>query len=214
MNGMTADGILAHARDHSADLIIMTSHGRGPVSRAFLGSVADEVVRRVSIPVIVVRPREATAPGIGDAVVRQLLVAMDLSPLSEQIIGPVLAVAKCTGATVTLLHVAMHAPSMSRSANSTSPSHEQQISAYLDGLAKRFRTDGGNVAMRIIHDHHAASAILAEASKGFDLVALTTRGHGGVKRLLLGSVADKVVRGASIPVLVFCPTDRPPPVLS
>jgi nucleotide-binding universal stress UspA family protein len=199
MSGMPADGILAHAKDSSADLIVMTSHGRGPVSRAFLGSVADELIRRVSVPVLVVRPGEATAGHLGQPVVRDILVAVDLSSLSDQILQPALALARSTGATVTLLHV------IEPTWHHTSGATPVQAEEYIEALAKRLKDQGLNVKTRLIRDDHAATTILRESINGYDLIALTTRGRGGLKRLLLGSVADKVVRGTSVPVLVYCP---------
>lgn len=58
-----------------------------------------------------------------------------------------------------------------------------------------------------------ATAILDEAStSGCDLIAIATHGRGGLKRLLVGSVADKVLRGAITPVLVYRPTGEFVPV--
>ena len=53
-------------------------------------------------------------------------------------------------------------------------------------------------------DYHPADAILREAADlGADLIALGSHGHGGVRRLVIGSVADKVIRGATIPVFMM-----------
>jgi nucleotide-binding universal stress UspA family protein len=212
MNGVVADGILTHAHSNTADLIVMTTHGRGSLSRAFLGSVADELVRRVATPVLVVRPREIHAGNLDVAEVRQVLVAVDPSPLSEQILQPVLALGRATGAAITLLHVlgsSWHHGAGPPSALGAGLTHEEQHAeealAYLQGLAAKLATHGLEVRPQLVRGHHAASSIIEESAKGYDVVALTTHGRGGVQRLLLGSVADKVVRGASIPVLVHCP---------
>jgi nucleotide-binding universal stress UspA family protein len=66
---------------------------------------------------------------------------------------------------------------------------------------------------RVVSHDQPAAAILDDASAhGADLIALATQGRGGLKRLLLGSVADKVVRGAATPVLVYRPVDKSAPV--
>jgi nucleotide-binding universal stress UspA family protein len=212
MNGVVADGILTHAHATTADLIVMTTHGRGPVSRAFLGSVADELVRRVSTPVLVVRPQEIHAGNLGVAEVRQVLIAVDQSPLSEQVLQPALTLGRATGATITLMHVldaSGHAvggpPSALASALTHEEHHAEAALTYLQGLAAKLATHGLEVRPRLVRGHHVATAIIDESAKGYDLVALTTHGRSGVQRLLLGSVADKVVRGATIPVLVHCP---------
>jgi nucleotide-binding universal stress UspA family protein len=76
---------------------------------------------------------------------------------------------------------------------------------YLERIAERWRANSLKVHTRMIAHEQPATAILDTASSlGADAIALTTRGQGGLKRLLLGSVADKVIRGATTPVLI-CP---------
>jgi nucleotide-binding universal stress UspA family protein len=65
------------------------------------------------------------------------------------------------------------------------------------------RTAGTTVQTRVVVSARAELAILEAAAAPTDLVALATHGRGGVQRLLLGSVADKVLRGCSTPVLLF-----------
>jgi nucleotide-binding universal stress UspA family protein len=68
------------------------------------------------------------------------------------------------------------------------------------------------VQTRVVSHEQPAAAILNDASAhGADLVALATHGRGGLKRLLLGSVADKVLRGGTTPVLVCRPVDKSAP---
>jgi nucleotide-binding universal stress UspA family protein len=68
------------------------------------------------------------------------------------------------------------------------------------------------VQTRVVLHEQPAAAILDDAQKSaVDLIALATRGRGGLKRLLLGNVADKVVRGAVTSVLVYRPPDKPAP---
>ena len=78
---------------------------------------------------------------------------------------------------------------------------------YLDQLAARLRSGSLSVQTRVVSHMRPATAILDDASSnGADLIALATQGRGGLKRWLVGSVADKVVRGATTPVLVYRPT--------
>jgi nucleotide-binding universal stress UspA family protein len=86
--------------------------------------------------------------------------------------------------------------------------HEQlrtEAEGYLEGMAQRLRGRGHQVQTRIAIEEQPALAILQEAVAPIDLVALQTHGRGGLARLLLGSVADKVIRGASVPVLARRP---------
>jgi nucleotide-binding universal stress UspA family protein len=78
----------------------------------------------------------------------------------------------------------------------------RQAEEYLHAVAERLRAEGASVQTRVHVAEQPAAAILREAALvGADLIALETHGRGA-SRLLIGSVADKVVRGSSIPVLV------------
>jgi nucleotide-binding universal stress UspA family protein len=93
------------------------------------------------------------------------------------------------------------------------PREEQAIEAgreaahrYLESIATRLRAAGRLVEPCIVLHHDPARAILREsAARGVDLVALATHGRGGLARVRLGSVADKVVRAAPCPTLVARP---------
>ena len=79
--------------------------------------------------------------------------------------------------------------------------------AYLEEIAGRLREEGTAVQTRVVVAPHAAPAILEEArTHGCDFIALATHGWGGLRRMLLGSVTDKVIRGSSLPVLAYRPT--------
>ena len=77
---------------------------------------------------------------------------------------------------------------------------------YLERVAERLRAEDVVVSTRVIIADHPASAILNDAREhGADLIMMATHGRGGLARLLIGSVADKVLRGADSPVLLFQP---------
>jgi nucleotide-binding universal stress UspA family protein len=82
-----------------------------------------------------------------------------------------------------------------------------QAEAYLEPVARRLREQGLEVRTRVVVARHAAAAILQEAqAQGSNLLALATHGRHGLNRLLLGSVADRLLRAAALPVLVYRPT--------
>ncbi len=193
--GLGADGILAHARDTRADLIVMTTHGAGPVGRVLLGSTADELVRRTETPLFLIRPRagEAADPG-EERVVRHVLIALDGSAPSEQILDPAVSLGWLSGAAFTLLHVETPAEARDRGTVDARP--------YLENLAEPLRRQECAVRVRAVKAGSAATAILKEAADAdCDLIALATHGRGGLTRLLMGSVAEKVLRDAPCPVL-------------
>ena len=203
-----ADSILERARTGKADLIVMTTHGRGPLSRFGLGSVADELIRRAPMPVLLVRPSEK-APGIiPEPVLDNILIPLDGSALAEQVLEPALELARLMEARCSLLRV-VESRSSPGDGTPGGPPEKAQAEAYLEHVAGRLREQGLQVRTRVVVARHAAEAILEEAeAQASNLIALATHGRGGLKRLLLGSVADKLVRGATSPVLVYRPTDK------
>jgi nucleotide-binding universal stress UspA family protein len=202
VNGLPADAILQRAGERHADLIVMTTHGRGPMSRAFLGSVADEVLRRAEIPVLLIRPRQEAVDLKSDALPRRVLIPLDGSPLSEQVLSPALDLVRLAGARCTLLHVVE--PGWLFGAGREQARRAEEARSYLDALAAPLRAEGMAIETHVADDGPTVATIL-EVAEAHDLVALATHGRGGLRRLLLGSVADKLVRAATTPILTCCP---------
>jgi nucleotide-binding universal stress UspA family protein len=203
-----ADAILERARAGKADLIVMATHGRGPLSRFGFGSLADELIRRARVPVLLVRPREQASRMIPDAVLDNILILLDGSALAEQVLEPALELAGLMEARCSLLLV-VESRSSSADRAPGGPPEKAQAEAYLDHVAAKVREQGVPVRTRVVIARHAVEAILAEAAaQASNLIALATHGRGGLRRLLLGSVADKLVRAAASPVLVYRPTGK------
>jgi nucleotide-binding universal stress UspA family protein len=213
--GPAADGVLEEARARKADLIVMTTHGHGPWSRFWLGSVADQLVRRASVPVLLLREHAPATPPSGEPSFRHMLVPLDGSHLAEQVLEPAVALGKLLGMRYTLVQVVEPVIFRGSEVAGSMPGavdltilerREVEARAYLDRVAGRLRGQSLDVETRVVVGEPAAAAVLDVARiAAADLVALATHGRGGLKRLLLGSVADKVVRGAHVPVLVHRP---------
>jgi len=210
--GGIVDALTTHVTNTGVDLVVMTTHGRGPLSRFWLGSVADEFIRRSPTPVLLVRPRETPADFARELNLRKLLVPLDGSAVGEQILEPAVALGSLLEAEVTLLRVVpppaftVYEPMGYGAGLPPEPSQEEQgrhARSYLDKVAARLRPQSRVVFTQVVVGREPAEAILEEAqSQGSDLVALATHGRKGLPRLLLGSVADKVIRAATIPVMV------------
>jgi nucleotide-binding universal stress UspA family protein len=213
VEGPAGPAICEEATRLDADLVVMATHGRGAFKRFWLGSVADYLIRHLTTPVLLVHPG-ARLRGRPVRPIRGILVALDLSRDSEQILEPAIALARATGAELTLINVvelviqAGHVPEGMPILADEEFLKEARMEAArrLDRLARELNEQGLTVTTRVVSGQGAASALLAalEATE-YDLLALTTHGHGGMRRLLLGSVADKVIRGAAKPVLVRHP---------
>ncbi len=207
LEGPIADTLLEHTLNCGSDLVVMTTHGRGPISRFWLGSVADKLVHRLPIPLLLIPTREEEAPPRAEPEIRNVLVALDGTPAAEQILQPTATLAKLMGAACTLLRVVPAASPSAHSEEELSAALADKLRAkahiYLQRLAGSVRDQGIAAQTRIIAHAHPATAILNEAASGeYDLIAPETHGRRGLPRLFLGSVADKVVRGAAEPVLV------------
>jgi nucleotide-binding universal stress UspA family protein len=208
LEGPIAETLQEQALSEKCDLVVMTTHGRGPVSRFWLGSVADQLVHRLPIPLLLIRTREETPPPVKEPEARNILVALDGTPAAEQILEPVGCLAKLLGASCTLFRVVPavvpHAMPKETAVGATMADKLRgEAHVYLQRLAASLRDRGIATQTRILSHGYPATAILDEAASGaYDMLALETHGRYGLPRLFLGSVADKVVRGSSLPVLV------------
>jgi nucleotide-binding universal stress UspA family protein len=212
LEGPTVEALCEHVATAGADLVVMTTHGRGPLSRLWLGSVADALVRRLTVPLLLVRPKEEPADLAAGVSLRHILIPLDGSKHAESILGPALALGEATGAAYTLLRVVEPVPVLgydvfgyAQAGTDIAVVEElrHQAVGYLEGVAGRLRGRGLHVRTLVLVNPSPAGAILTEtAPELHDLVALETHGRGGPARLLLGSVADKVIRGSACPVLV------------
>jgi nucleotide-binding universal stress UspA family protein len=217
---VVADTLSGQATATGADLVVLTSHGRGPLSRFWLGSVADEMMRRAAPPLLLVRPREAAPDFTAEPVLRHLLIPLDGSALAEQVLEPAVALGRLMQADYAL--VRSYGPRVSPGldpltyallAGGSGERQEAEARAYLDRVAEQLKNQGLEVRTHVVFGQHPASAILDTAQRlAVDGIALATHGRRGLPRLLLGSVADKVLRGASVPVLVHHPLGDDPGV--
>jgi len=190
----------------NADLIVMTTHGRGGLSRLWMGSVADRCVRSSARPVLLVRPSEPIDPAASfDA--HRVLVPLDGSPLAEAALPHATAFAKAFGASVLLVRGVTHHGTFDIAHLSLNPRHleaeRSEADGYLVGVAEAVRAAGVAVETAVLMEPGLAEAIVARG-KG-EAIVMTTNGAGGLDRSIFGSVADKVVRSATCPVLVIRP---------
>ncbi len=210
LTGRVVDALERHVAEIGADLVIMSTHGRGGVARAWLGSVADGLLRRLAVPLLLVKPSEGTSLPAGDRPFTRMLLPLDGSRASEAVLDPALELAAVMGAEVRLLIVVPTAPGAvaaltgGEGAGSTaSDGSRGAADAYVQRLRDVVARRGLAVEARAVVHASPAGGILEEATThGCGVIAMATHGRGGAARLLLGSVADKVIRGSPLPVLV------------
>jgi nucleotide-binding universal stress UspA family protein len=198
--GHPMDQILQEVEAGGADLIVMSTHGRGGFSRFWLGSVADQCVRHAGVPVLLTRPRPS-GEGNGDApfLPHRLIIPLDGMAAAERALPEAAELGRALGIPVLLLRVVEPGGDGARSRND-----EGQAIAYLTEVAQRLWALGVQTTTKVVRDRGAADAIVAEAAG--DPVVMSTHARAPVARALLGSVADKVVRGTRGAVLVVPPS--------
>lgn len=214
-----------HAAARGVDLIVMTSHGRGGFNRAWLGSVADELMRRATVPLLILRPDTDDASEVREPIFRRVLVPLDGSERAEDVLAHAAALGVPEATEYLLLNIVTPRvavdpfPSlvtMLGRADLTRRVDEERARAddYLARVAHSFREIGATVSAHTLVDERAAPAILEFArERAVDLIVLSTRVRTATERVLVGSVADKVARGASVPILISGPHAVPGPLM-
>lgn len=218
--GHVPDVIKQHAAEVNADMVVMATHARGAMARFWLGSVTDQLIRDLVIPLLLIHPEEGHTPEFSqDVALKDILVPLDGSPHSEGILEYAASLAKAMGSALTLVRVVKPllpmtlpmgagsfgemASHMTMEVESIQENLQKEAGAYLEGVAARLRGQGFQVKTIVEVEEQPAHAILDV--KGSDLIAMETHGRRGLVRFFLGSVADKVLRGARVPLLVAHP---------
>jgi nucleotide-binding universal stress UspA family protein len=146
---------------------------------------------------------------------RRIVVPLDGSKLAEEVLTHVRALARVLGSEILLVRITTYPsyeylladPSV---ADSLQASLETEAGKYLERLVKGLADEGFEARAEVVTvGGPVADAIIAFAHKvQADLIAMSTHGRTGPSRWFLGSVADRVVRGAGVPVLMIRPIKR------
>ena len=207
LDGDIAAEILALAAKENADLIVMSTHGRSGFRRLALGSVAERVLHNATIPLLLVREGAAlhtTNP------IEHLLVPLDGSSFAERSIPLAVELSTQTGATLTMLRVVQDLDAQNKQIIFKSEEAAEEAvtqwkllaTRYLDELAKGIKAEGVKVSSMVLSgDPENLIGTIAETLPA-DLIVMSTHGRSGVSRWVYGSVANKVLRTASCPVLL------------
>ena len=217
LNGSVVGALQKYIHSSGIDLVIMSTHGRGGLSRAWYGSVADELIRIAYVPVILLRPQgRQAAHSVPVTGIHNILLPVDGSEYSESLIQTAVAIGGKEDTRYTLLQVIVPTPSVAFvdgigviSDPDLSAEVRTNAAAHLDRIAAALRARGYNVALEVVLHPDVTSAIRSYATDyGIDLIAMVTHGRGGWKRLALGSVSDAIMRGTAVPILMLHPHDR------
>jgi nucleotide-binding universal stress UspA family protein len=211
LHGPIVEAIETYVEEAKIDLVIMTTHGRGGLSRMWLGSVADALVRNLDVPVLLLRSvcRNDYGTGFG---VRHIVIPVDGSSWSEHAIDHAVNIGGLTDARYTLVQIVAPPVSLRNGLTSTRARDvalerlRAKTIACLDKVADRIRARGCEVNTAVIVQTQSAAGILEYAMEcRADLIVMATHGYSGWTRMAIGSVADKVLRGTQVPLLLTRP---------
>ena len=200
-----ADEITRYARAHNIDLIVMGTHGRGRMAHLLLGSVAEKVARTAPCPVLTMRETPRTPGGRRP----RILVPTDFSPCSDEALGCAKRIAAKMRGSVCLVHVIDHPAigvtfrSELCAPESLEARRDQTESARIE-LGRRLLADSRSRIVTTVDIVFGASAAMISAyaaDHAFDMIVMGTHGRRGIAHLLMGSVAESVIRTAPCPVL-------------
>ncbi|WP_435181618.1 universal stress protein [Halorussus sp. AFM4] len=208
LHGRPHEAILGYVADRDVDLVVMGTHGRTDLRRALVGGTTERVVRLSERPVLTVGPDADPADGYGT-----VLIPTDGSDGVEPAVDCGLAVAAAFGATVHALYVAdVRSFVADEEADVEAPDAaldllEDRGEDAVRSVVERAGDRGLDAAGDVVDGVPSRAIVDAAADRDADLVVLGTRGRTGLDRLLLGSVAEKVLRRVDCPALTVRRSD-------
>jgi nucleotide-binding universal stress UspA family protein len=201
-----AQAICELAESARMDLIVMATHGRGGIQRWVYGSVADKVLHGSQTPLLLVRAHEHPLPF---EPLKRIVVPLDGSPLAESALRHAQTLAQAFAAELWLFYVrdasryaewGFTEDLMGELLRGTG----ETMNEYLDRMARELR-DAGLRARWEMNTGLSVVSLIIEAAQAHqaDLIVMSTHGLSGIQRWALGSVADRVLRAATMPVLLI-----------
>jgi nucleotide-binding universal stress UspA family protein len=209
--GNVARTIVDHVDEEQADLVVICTHGKGRVPSMLFGSIAQQVLHRGSVPVLLARATlDHTEPTFDP---RAVLVPLDATAASEAALEPAVRIAGSLGAGLHLVMVvatpetirgerlptATLLPSATRAELEF---EEQEAGAYLQRLSSKMQSDV-HVTVEVRRGDVTSALIDEAAELGVGLIVLATHGRAGLQAVWAGSVAARLLRRTRQPVLLL-----------
>ncbi len=208
--GKAAEVIIECAMSTPRTLIAMATHGRSGLGRWLLGSIAEKVLRRTQNPLFLVRSTDDDAPQ-SEASFSSIIVPLDGSALAASVLPTATQLAKRLALGVVLFRAFELPAKAYYGSEDFLPNYAEltnqlraETQAYLDDRAAEIRTNGvASVTARVNEGLPADEILRCTGDYPNSFMAMCTHGRSGVRRWILGSVTETVVRHSSVPVLVL-----------
>jgi nucleotide-binding universal stress UspA family protein len=204
-----AEEVIIEKGGSEATLTAMATHGRSGFSRLLLGSVAEKVLRSSINPLLLIRASEET-DSEGHAILRSVIVPLDGSELAEIVLSPVVQLANALKLEILLLRAYPRFNTYAGADDYNALNYEvirgalrDEAQSYLESKVRELKSNGSEKVSFVIAEGSGAGEIVRLGQRTPDnLIAMCTHGRSGVKRWVLGSVTEKVVRLSEDPVLI------------
>ena len=219
LDGEIVPTLRRHLADEPAQLVVMMTHGRGGLSRIWLGSVADGLTRVSPVPVLLLRAGIEWPGELREPFFRRVLIPVDDADVTEAVVPHLVALATPARTTALLLTVVDprfarpvtavdgEAAGLEREAAADRVRHAAE--QRLGSVARALRERGVETAVDARFASHPAPAILTYAEEHeVDLIVVAASAQDAFGRPSLGATVDKVVRGATVPLLVVHAGER------
>jgi nucleotide-binding universal stress UspA family protein len=203
--GTIEQELLGIVGDEAIDAVVMGTHGRRYLSRWFMGSVTEHILRHVPVPVLTVSHVEAEQHAIGLVSLKRILYATDLSESATIGLRYAIEFARGTGAHLTVMHVVddedrmLWGPALI--------AHLDRIKVVadfrrrLDDLVKQEEASGVQIEALLVEGKPFRKIVEIAEHRRMDIIVLNLQSKSMMERALLGSAAERVVRLARTPVL-------------
>ena len=194
--GSPAAEIVAQAEELGAGMVVLGSRGLGAMRRALMGSVSDSVVRHAPCPVLVVRSEPLAFP-------TKILLATDGSEEATLAASTAAELAKGTDSELHVVHVGSFVPTFLAATEEEPGRAAREARKTLDNEVGRIQAADGTVVQAHLRVGGAPEEVVVLAEDmGAGLIVMGSRGRGGIRRALMGSVSETVMRHAHCPVFL------------
>jgi nucleotide-binding universal stress UspA family protein len=209
--GNPAEQIVDYTNEKDIGLIVMATHGRSGITRWALGSVTDKVMQATKKPMVLIRAK-ATRPDVrAKGMLKKILVCLDGSTESETVLPYIEELGSKLKAEIVLLQVvpwAYHIYATEEGASHISYTDEEMeplkasANNYLGKMGKLIENKKITVSCELRIGNEAEEIIKLTSEVNANMVAMSTHGRSGVGRWIFGSIADKIIRQGTIPILL------------
>lgn len=203
--GAVAETIISYAQENDIHLIVISSHGRSGLSRWVYGSVTEKVLRQACCATLIIREQVEQVAGK----FKKILVCLDGSTLAEQVLEFANSLAHCLQAELILLRVIEPAnllfdmETADQVQESVNALERGEAEAYLNALIHDLPSAENILSTYTLTGPPADTIIDFAKEQQVDLIAMSSHGRSGISRWVYGSVAEKVMRGATCATFIM-----------